>query len=506
VTDMAVRPTLSAPGGWDRYYQVQADLDPLLGTPGIGSAFGATVEAEHGSFRQITQGGFFLQAPEPAPDDPAALSAALSGAPTSGALVSVVGTRRTRARRNATGTHSQFEQIVRGARLVGGDLRIHQDAEGVFAVTGRPLGDLAARDPGEAPELESREALQTCAERFELDELREARVEQVVFPQAEGAVWAYEVAFVVPEHAADVRVYLHADDMRLLLSYNISSAAHGRGKVYEINPMQTPTLIDVTLDGLEVPGNLLRGPSLDVTQAAGTRMDRPDSDFDANPNDDEFDEPQVYHHVRRAAEYFRNITSAGLMDAAPFTPMRVLVNDPGSPNNAYYSPSTGELRFGLFGNRSSARSASIVIHEFGHAISDGICQLGRSVVRNTQARGLSEGFSDYFAASLLDDPRLGDYVADDAGGARNCADRLKFPSGFVGEEHSTGAVWASVLWAIRGEVRQALCDSLAVESLDFLDNTSTFENARTALHSVDARLYGDANKDVIDREFDSRVS
>jgi hypothetical protein len=126
-------------------------------------------------------------------------------------------------------------------------------------------------------------------------------------------------------------------------------------------------------------------------------------------------------------------------------------------------------------------------------------------VRDTQARGLSEGFSDYFAASLLDDPRFADYAADDPHGARNCSDALQFPPAFVGEEHATGAVWASVLWAIRSAIGRATCDQLVVESLDFLDNTSTFEDARTALHAVDAALNRDANKGVIDQEFDSRA-
>ncbi len=487
---------------------MQTDLDPLLGTPGISSAFGATVEAATGSFRRIARDGFFLAASEPLREDPAAISADLAGAPRSGAFAGVVGTRRTGARRTATGTHQQFEQIVRGARLVGGDLRTHHDDAGVYAVTGRPLGDLAARDPGAAPELESREALETCAERFDLDDLRDARVEQVVFPQGDGAIWAYEIAFVVPEHAADVRVYLKADDLSLLLSHNIASSAsldEGRAEVYAIDPMQSTTRTEMTLLELDAPGNLLRGPSIDVSQAAGARIDRPDRDFRADPTDVEFDEPQVYHHVWRATEYFRAITSAGLMAAAPFTPVRVLVNDPGSPNNAYYMPSTGELRFGLFGSRSSARSASMVIHEFGNAITDAICPLGRSMVGDTQARGLSEGFSDYFTASLLDDPRFGDYVADEPHGARNCGDALQFPPAFVGEEHVTGAVWASVLWAIRSAIGQAACDRLVVESLDFLDNTSTFEDARTALHAVDVTLNGDANKGVIDQEFDSRA-
>ena len=105
-----------------------------------------------------------------------------------------------------------------------------------------------------------------------------------------------------------------------------------------------------------------------------------------------------------AREYFAGIADPALLQATPFTPMVALVNDPQSPDNAYFMPSTGQLRFGLFGSRSSARSASIVTHEFGHAITDSICKLGRAKVRNTESRGLSEGYSDYFAASSLDDP------------------------------------------------------------------------------------------------------
>jgi len=281
--------------------------------------------------------------------------------------------------------------------------------------------------------------------------------------------------------------------------------AQGSGSVFPINPNQTPERIDVTFDGLDDPGNLLRGASIDVTQAAGARMDRTGGSFSVDPSDQAFDEPQVYYLVSRAVEYFRGITGPALMAAKPFIPMRVYVNDPDSANNAYYSPNTGALRFGLFGSLSSARSASVVIHEFGHAISDAICQLGRSFTKNTEARGLNEGFSDYFAASLLGDPRLGDYVAGDPHGARNCSDQLQFPPGFVGEEHATGAVWASVLWAMRPEIGADATDQLAIESLNFLDSESTFEDARTALHAVDARLNGDANRQTIDHRFDERA-
>ena len=141
------------------------DLAPLLGTPGV------TVEAP---FAQAARGGFFLLAAEPLRADPAAVAARLSGAPESGALATVCGTRRTGLRRTATGSHERFAQLLRGARVVGADVDLHEDERGVYGVTGRPLGDLPARDPGARPALDPREVLRACAEQFGLTELTKA--------------------------------------------------------------------------------------------------------------------------------------------------------------------------------------------------------------------------------------------------------------------------------------------------------------------------------------------
>jgi len=484
--------------GWDRYERANADLAPLLGTPGV------SVE---GPFAQAARDGFFLLADEPLREDPAELSARFAGAPSSGAFAPVVGTRRTGVRRTATGTHERFAQVVRGARVVGADGDLHEDARGVYGITGRPMGDLPARDPGGRPELDPREVLRACAEHFGLDSLRAAAPEPVVFPVGDGGAWAYEVRFTVPEDAADVRAYLRADDLSLLLSSNVASAATGRARVYPSNPLTTPQLVEATLEGLDAPGRLLRGPALDVAPAAGARMVRPGGDFRTDPSDPDFDEPQVYFHAMQALAYFRALTDPPLLAAAPFAPMRILVRDPGSPDNAYYSPDTGELHFGLFdGERSSARCASVVCHELGHAVTDAICRLGRSFGRDSQSRGLSEGFSDYFAASQLDDPALGPYVFGDPHGARNASDAgLRFPPGFEGEEHDTGAVWAAVLWGLRGRAGAAATDRLAIESLEFLGPASTFEEARTALQTADARLFDAAHREAIDEEFGSRA-
>ena len=82
--------------GWERYERAEVDLAPLLGTPGVQVA---------APFEQAARRGFFLLASEPLPEDPAAVSARIAGAPATGALAAVHGTRRTAVRRTATGTH-----------------------------------------------------------------------------------------------------------------------------------------------------------------------------------------------------------------------------------------------------------------------------------------------------------------------------------------------------------------------------------------------------------------
>lgn len=500
---------LSSPDAWNRYYRVETDIEPLIGTPGIeANACGETVTVAHSTFIQAAESGFFLRATGPVGGDPALVSAALAGvSETSGAFASVSGSRIKRTRQSATGTHIQFEQLIRGARVVGADSSVHQDTHGVFAITGRPMGDLSSRDPGPAPRFDPQAAISICVSRFNIEPSQlSGEVSQVIFPRGDGAVWAYDVGFTVPDDGADVRVYLEAEDLSLLLSYNIASSAIGRATVYPVNPLQDAAVQAVNLNGLDDPGNLLRGTGVDVSQASGGRLDRPDRDFRIDPAEPGFDEAQAYHHLWLATEYFTNLAAPGFMNTSPFAPMVAQVNDPRSPNNAYYSPSTGQLRFGLFGPRSSARSAAIVYHEFGHAVSDATCRLGRSAVRNTQARGLSEGFSDYFAASILNDPRLGDYVVNNPLGARNCSDRaLRFPNDYTGEEHDTGAVWAAVLWSIRQQIGAAITDRVVLESLNFLGPGSSFDDARVALHTVDERLNGNTHRQLIDDEFTGRA-
>ena len=102
---------------------------------------------------------------------------------------------------------------------------------------------------------------------------------------------------------------------------------------------------------------------------------------------------------------------------------------------------------------------------------------------------MSEGYSDYFASTILDDPRIGDWLAPMQ--ARDASDAaLRFPVGFVGEEHATGAVYAAMLWSLRQRLGPPTMDRIAFESLFFLSPTSSFLEGRAALLAADRLLAG----------------
>ena len=164
------------PEAWARYFQADVDLGAVVGTPGLAADFGEHLARPPGGFVQAARNGFFLTAAEPLRRNPVELSQELSGAPSSGDAAAICGARRRRARGTRTGTHVQLEQLIRGAPVVGADTHVHYDTQGVYAVTGRPVGDIEARDPGPAVAADDAEVLAVCLERFELPTQPRGRV------------------------------------------------------------------------------------------------------------------------------------------------------------------------------------------------------------------------------------------------------------------------------------------------------------------------------------------
>jgi hypothetical protein len=384
------------------------------------------------------------------------------------------------------------------------------DLEQPYAVTGRPLSDLESRDLGKSVPTTAENAKKACREMFGVDAEIGLDAVLVAFPVESGATWAYLCAF--ESAPASVIVFLQAEDLTLLMSFDIASAVNAQALAHRVNPVRTPPLNDVEIDIADpTPTYQLVCPTTDVRPRVPPRLNRATTDFQLQEPDGGFDEVQAYYHLCRARQYFEGLIAPSVFSARPLSPVVAFVRDIQSPNNAYYQPLSGRLLFGDAGGRPTARSGDVVYHEFGHAISDAICGLGRGK-RDCQARGLSEGYSDYFACSALNDPMMGDYVDGFIPGfrTRDCSNSaLRFRPGRRGPEHETGAVWASTLWELRSKFG-ILVDTLAAESLYHLSRQSTFSEGKAALIACDRRLYPDGSgkglhEDDIDAAFQARL-
>lgn len=481
---------ISSPGTWDRFNRTNVSLDAVTGAPAVDTTRAGAFGGAAADRPEARPESLFI-AGERSPTGGAASSArgifaTLGVAPDSATAPSSL--RAASVMRSGGVTHVVLQQQVAGTDVTGASVKIHLGVSGGFVVTGRPVGDLVERRPQDAPKATEDDAGREAARMFDIDPEAIREVKREVFPDADGSGrWTYRVSLLAPEAQADVRAYLDGSTLDLLLSFNVASALQGKATVFPVSPGRTPRLRSVRLGGLgPVPGDRLTGRSLTVSPALPPTVSRADRDFRLAATQAGFDEANAYHHLRRMIRYFAGILPRSRMPSPPFSPIRAVVRDVSSPNNAYYWPSTGELRFGDFGARPTARSADIVYHECAHAVSDSAARLARAP-SDSQPRGLSEGYSDYFSNSILDDPRLGDWVAPAyARDSSNTA--LRFPPGFVGREHDTGAVWAAMLWSIRSQIGQPACDRLVLESLYYLGPQSTFADGRDALVAADRQM------------------
>lgn len=504
------------------------DLSDVVGTTGLpeanelverlGSAFGSSLTSLTGPDQLFLLGEFSepllgwrhgsSSYPSPVSGFLSSLEASL---PTSGLGDENVKIRG--SRQSGSGKHIVVQQMVRQTEVVGARFQVHLDEDDLpFALTGRPLGDLPNRDPGARPNWPEHAVVAATRQSLGLAEDQPVEVELVVFPLEGQGVWAYEARCVLYDPIANIRAYLRADDLSLMLSFDASAAAlSGEARVYPVNPFRTPDLETVRLDQIgQATPDRLDGSLVRVVPWTGASLSNASRDYRLAPTDPGFDEAHLFYHLQQAIRFFDAIVDVSTLRDPPFGPIKAHTGVPRLPETAKYVPDTGELFFGEWQSRSTSRSADVIYHELAHAVSDTIAHLTRWTI-NSPARGMSEGYSDYFAASALGDPRMGDYLADDPAGVRDASKTgLRFPPGYNGLEHALGEVWASVLWGVRGRCGASVGDKLAVESLYFLQqNGATFEEGCAALLTADRQVFpGPSGQgrhtDIIKEEFDRR--
>ena len=157
----------------------------------------------------------------------------------------------------------------------------------------------------------------------------------------------------------------------------------------------------------------------------------------------------AFVHTNRVVEYMRAVDPVNpYMDTQ--VPVNVNIDD---QCNAFYSRQNETMNFFLSSNNcgNTARISDVVYHEYGHAIHDHALVQGSGAFN----RALSEGWSDYLAATINDDSGMGRGFFK-----TNAPLREIDPNGFeykwpddIGEEHSYGQVIGGAMWDLRELLR-----------------------------------------------------
>lgn len=505
----------SSPSSWSETERVNVDLTPIAqGSPSFSTAAARAamsprpgIEVQQASASPADSRDLFFEG---------VIGASIPGTPEQ--IMSIIGSRVAsetlgipagasnlsfrHSETSLTGSHIKGRQMVGSLPVYGSDITSHVDIDGrPYAITGRPFPEVLTQ-PLRQPDRLHPNPLAVIEQYLELKlDHQSAKINQVaLLIETEFVACFHVMAASVDRFGVWSAFLTFAGEP--LAAFNIASSLYGEAMANVENPFRG-TAVRARLDNLIGPGpTTLHGSYARVKAWQGEAALGMNGLFLYNEAARRFDEPCVYYYLDQARIAFEVLTRAPFAHAGHFTqkanfnPMQAFthVTLADAADNAFYSPLDGRLYFGDINidenERFTSWSRDIAVHEFGHAVSDSICRLGRTQA-HAQSRAMSEGYSDYFAASFLDNPVIGDYFMNEPGGFRTCDHTKRFPAGYAGEEHDVGEIWAGFLWSLRQDqaIGAGVADVLALESLHFLGPWRTIPQGVEAVVQADRRLF-----------------
>jgi hypothetical protein len=382
-----------------------------------------------------------------------------------------------------------------------------------------------------------------------------------IFPMtASSARLAYRI-FLEVDAKSWYEILLDANDGTLLFRHNLYVFA-GQARVWTESPLKgTRTLFtfpdasNTNPEGwLPATATLTTGNNVDAFLDANGN-DLPDATTDPNLNNGRafsanqvFDFPfgdgttqadprgfqaaavtNIFYYVNVAHDYYYNL---GFTEsAANFQTNNFGKGGTGSdavlaeaqqglsPNNASFAPTpegrAPRMRIGVFTMGTPVRTddldadydGMVVIHEYGHGVSNRLvgAATSTSCLIRIQSGALGEGWSDYFASSLFDNPVQGGYIAGDAirGLRRYSYEGYPFTyedlgNGVFGYEvHDDGEIWTGALWDLRKSLGATVTDRLVINGLKATPCNPSMTDARDGIIAADQATNNGANRTAI---------
>lgn len=228
--------------------------------------------------------------------------------------------------------------------------------------------------------------------------------------------------------------------------------------------------------------------------------------FNYTRAEDNFEDVNAYYHLQTENNYIRSLGYADLSDILVQYDAHALGID---NDNSMFSAGSGipRLFFGT-GGVDDAEDADVVVHEYGHALSD---QASPNSNSGVERLSLDEGFGDYLATSYsknISTFRWDDMFTWDGHNeywsGRTASSTMKYPGNLSNSIHSNGQMWSSALMEIWDIVGRDTADILALETLYAFASNMSFSDAALAYMQADDVLYGGIHHDDICAVFVAR--
>ncbi len=271
-----------------------------------------------------------------------------------------------------------------------------------------------------------------------------------------------------------------------------AEGAEGTGLLFDPNPVVTSGRRDlrdgdrvdlwrirVALPRLDGTGRL-RGRWIESSTDRPPEAREPGLVFDYPSYDPRFEQGMSYLHGDRALDRVDGLGYRGLFPA----PLRIRAHGT-ADDNSWYSRVPREVVLGD-GGVDDGEDADIILHEVGHAIHDALAP----GFGGGDALAISEGFCDFWAASLTGDPCIGDWdaVSYSPPCLRRVDDGGVYPVALSGNPHEDGRIWSTLLWDLRSSLGQDRAEQLALGALLESGTAPSWQDARDALERAARRL------------------
>jgi zinc metalloprotease ZmpB len=264
------------------------------------------------------------------------------------------------------------------------------------------------------------------------------------------------------------------------------------------------SLRDITWDGVKF---VLTGPYVDIKDLespTSTPVTSTDGDFNFTRSQQGFEDANVYYHLDTMQRYIQSLGYTNLRNG----PLKADPHGVNSQDNSHFVPAGIDTRLGFGeGGVDDAEDADVIIHEYGHALSDAGCP---GCNAGNERQGLDEGIGDYFAASYS---RGISYTFwkntftwdghNEFWPGRSASNPTMYPPG-TSNIYVYGEIWASVLMELYPQIGKTNSDKVVLQSLYNNGASILLSDAALIIFDADTLLFNGAHHDAYQQAFCAR--